>query len=204
MNAATIPRVLCVHGASITDWMADVARLRIRVFGEYPYLYDGDEDYEVRYLATYTRSADSILVLAVDGDRVVGASTGLPLADEEPMFQVPFRARGINVDEVFYFGESVLLSEYRRLGLGHCFFDERESHARALGRLRFTAFASVDRAPDDPRRPSAYRGNAKFWHGRGYQQQAGMSMSLAWKEISEAAESDKQLTFWLRPMEDAQ
>lgn len=205
MNAEqTTPRVLSVHGAAITDWLADVARLRIRVFRDFPYLYDGDEDYESSYLATYARTPDSILVLALDGDRVVGASTGLPLADEEPEFQAPFHAKGINVDEVYYCGESVLLAEYRGLGLGHRFFDERESRARALGRFRFTAFASVDRASDDPRRPSGHRDNDTFWHGRGYQRQADMTMSLAWKEIGETAESEKQLTFWLRPMEDAQ
>lgn len=199
-----MPRVLSVHGVSITDWMADIARLRIRVFRDYPYLYDGDEDYEARYLATYARTSDSILVLAIDGDQVVGASTGLPLINEEPMFQAPFRARGIPVDDVFYFGESVLLAAYRGQGIGHRFFDERESFARALGRFRFTAFAAVDRATDDPRCPVGYHSNQRLWHRRGYQRQEDMKMNLAWKEIGESEASRKQLTFWLRPMEEVQ
>ena len=181
--------------------LADVARLRIAVFRDWPYLYDGDADYEATYLAAYTRTPRSVFVLAFDGDAVVGASTGLPLADEEPAFHAPFLERGFDVERVFYCGESVLLPAYRGRGVGHAFFDAREAHARALGGFDFTAFAAVDRAPDDPRRPPAHRGNEAFWSARGYVRQPGMTMQLAWKEIGEHAGSAKPLTFWLRPLE---
>lgn len=183
--------------------LAEVARLRIEVFREWPYLYDGDVDYEAAYLATYTRAPRSVFVLALDGDTVVGASTGLPLADEEPAFHAPFIDRGLDIDRVFYCGESVLLPAYRGRGVGHAFFDAREAHARALGGFDTTAFAAVDRAPDDPRRPPGYRGNEAFWTARGYVRQPGMTMYLAWKEIGEQVESAKPLTFWLRPLERA-
>lgn len=194
-------RIACFRGVEIGDRLDDVARLRIAVFRDFPYLYDGDPVYEARYLQTYTRSPDSLFVLALAGDTVVGASTGLPLADEEPTFQRPFLDRGMSVDDVFYCAESVLLPEYRGLGIGHRFFDEREAHARRLGRFRWTAFAAVDRAEDDPRRPLAARGNESFWCKRGYEREPGMTMHLAWKEIGETCESEKALTFWLRPLE---
>ena len=196
-------RTEVLRGAAIAPRLDEVARLRIAVFREFPYLYDGDFDYEARYLQAYVETPDSVCVLALDGDRVVGASTGLPLADEEPGFQAPFVERGIPVGEVFYCAESVLLPGYRGRGLGHRFFDEREAHARALGRFRWTAFAAVDRAADDPRRPPDARDNDAFWFGRGYVRQPGMTMRLAWKEHGEAEESDKSLTFWLRPLEPA-
>ena len=164
----------------------------------YPYLYDGDPAYEARYLRTYTRTADSLFVLAIDGDRVVGASTCLPLAQEEAAFQQPFLERGMAVEDVFYCGESVLLPEYRGRGIGHRFFDEREAHAQRLGRFDLTAFAAVDRASDDARRPPQHRDNDVFWDKRGYVRQPGMTMRLAWKELGEANESEKALTFWLR------
>src|SRR5690606_27158098 len=133
---------------------------------------------EERYLGTYARSAGSLWVLAIDAGEIVGASTGLPLADEEAGFRQPFVERGIDPARVFYFGESVLLPRYRGLGVGHRFFDEREAHARALGGFEWTAFAAVDRPPDDPRRPAGHRDNDAFWARRGYARQPGMRFSL--------------------------
>ena len=196
-------RIETVRGPDIGPRLADVARLRIAVFRDWPYLYDGDEDYEAQYLSTYVRSADSVFVLAVDGDRVVGASTGLPLADEEPAFLAPFAERGIDGSQVFYCGESVLLPAYRGRGLGHAFFDRREAHARALGRFDWTAFAAVDRDEADPRRPHDHRGNEGFWTKRGYVRQPEMTMRLSWKEVGDTNETEKALTFWLRPLEAA-
>ncbi|MBE5315522.1 MAG: GNAT family N-acetyltransferase [Xanthomonadales bacterium] len=191
----------CLRPVEYARHIADVARLRIEVFRAFPYLYDGDVGYEERYLATYAQSADSVWVLALDGERVVGASTGLPLADEDAAFKQPFIARGIDPQRVFYFGESVLLPAYRGLGLGHRFFDAREAHARALGRFEWTAFAAVDRAADDPRRPAGHRDNDAFWTKRGYGRQPGMGFRLSWREIGEPAESEKPLTYWLRALE---
>lgn len=194
-------RVERVAGRDLAPWLDDVARLRVAVFRDWPYLYAGDFDYERGYLQAYARSAGSVVVLALDGERVVGASTGLPLADDTIEFQRPFLDAGRPVDDVFYFGESVLLSDYRGRGLGHAFFDHREAHARALGGFRWTAFCAVDRAADDPRRPPGHRGNEAFWAKRGYLRQPGMTVRLAWQEIGEAAPSEKPLTFWLRPLD---
>lgn len=191
------PEIRHVRGPEIEPWLDDVARLRIAVFRAWPYLYEGDAAYERDYLAAYARSPDSVFVLALDGSRVVGASTGLPLADDQPAFSAPFRATGLPLEQVFYFGESVLLPEYRGRGVGHAFFDRRESHARMLGRFRWTAFCAVDRDGGDPRQPPDHRGNDAFWHKRGYARQPGMTMRLDWNEVGRG-EVAHALTFWLR------
>jgi len=196
------PTVRALSGDAIQPWLESVAQLRMTVFRDWPYLYAGDVDYERAYLQAYARSTRSVFVLAFDGDTVVGAATGLPLADDDAAFQTPFVDQDVAVDRVFYFGESVLLPQWRGRGIGHRFFDLREAHARALGGFDMTAFASVDRAGDDPRRPPGHRDNDVFWHKRGYVRQPGMTMLLRWDEL-DAGEVLHPLTFWTRPLEVA-
>jgi GNAT superfamily N-acetyltransferase len=188
------------NGSQIEPWLDAVAALRIAVFRDWPYLYAGDRAYEKQYLATYAKSPESLFVLAFDGERVIGASTGIPLTDETDAFRKPFLDRGMAPADVFYFGESVLLPEYRGHGLGHRFFDEREGYARRLGRFAQTAFCAVERDAGDPRRPSDHRDNDAFWIKRGYARQDDMFCELDWQEIGMAQASSHRLRFWLRPL----
>jgi GNAT superfamily N-acetyltransferase len=174
-----------------------LARLRIAVFREYPYLYDGDATYERRYLATYLETAGAVVVLAWHGARVVGASTGLPMAGEPHGFLAPLRAGGLDPAACFYFGESVLEPGYRGRGVGARFFDEREAHAAALG-FRATCFAAVVRPADDPRRPPGHRALDAFWRRRGYRARPELTTSIAWREVGEAAETAKPMVLWTR------
>jgi GNAT superfamily N-acetyltransferase len=193
--------ILALTGRDAACHLDAVAALRIAVFRDWPYLYAGDLDYEANYLATYAASPESLFVLAVDAGRVVGASTGIPLAHETRAFVEPFVARGIPSADVFYFGESVLLPDYRGQGLGHRFFDERERHARRLGRFRMTAFCAVERDADDPRRPPGHRPNDSFWSKRGYRPQDDMVCRIDWPEVGLPATTSHRLRFWLRPLE---
>lgn len=190
-------------GDQIVDYLDDLARLRVGVFRDWPYLYDGDDDYERHYLAKYAQSSRSVCVLAVLENKVVGASTGIPLADEMSALKSPFIAQAIEVERIFYFGESVLLPAYRGLGIGHRFFDEREAHASSLGVFETTAFCSVQRDAGDPRKPVDYRSNDMFWEKRGYRRNETLTCRLAWKERGDLDESSHELGFWLRRLETA-
>ena len=128
-------RLEILTGPSLEAALPALAGLRIKVFREWPYLYDGDLAYEEAYLQRYRNSKDAIVVGAFDGDRLVGASTGTPLVDHAEDFAVAFAGSEIDLNTVFYCAESVLLPAYRGLGLGHSFFDARESHARDHGYL---------------------------------------------------------------------
>ena len=186
-----------VSGAQVLPWLDAVATLRIEVFRDFPYLYDGTLDYERRYLTTYASAADSLFVLALDGDKVVGASTGIPLVDAEPEFQAPFMARQIPLENVFYFGESVLQRRYRGHGLGHRFFDARETFAATLGKP-ITAFCAVERPDTHPLRPAHYTPLDAFWQQRGYSKQSDMRALYAWQDIGEPHTTDKSMVFWLK------
>ncbi|MEL7216567.1 MAG: GNAT family N-acetyltransferase, partial [Pseudomonadota bacterium] len=145
-------RVERLQGEALRDALADVARLRIAVFRTWPYLYDGDMAYEEAYLQVYRDNPRAILIAAFDRDRLVGASTGAPMAEHDDDFGAAFSDQHPDMSDVFYCAESVLLPDYRGQGIGHRFFDMREAHARALC-FGHSAFCAVSRPADHPLRP---------------------------------------------------
>jgi GNAT superfamily N-acetyltransferase len=186
------------RGAELLPHLDALGGLRIAVFREFPYLYEGSLEYEREYLLTYVRSPDSLVCLAFDGDRAVGATTCLPMLDEGPEFQAPFLQAGYELGALCYFGESILLPEYRGRGLGKEFFNRREAHASTLPGIRFTTFCAVDRPENHPQRPPDYRPLDGFWASRGYVRHPELQATFTWKEIGQTEESAKPLTFWLR------
>ncbi|ACO45002.1 GNAT family N-acetyltransferase [Deinococcus deserti] len=186
-----------LDGPGLQPYIADLARLRLKVFRDFPYLYAGSAEYEERYLQTYLDAPDSLVVVARDGAEVVGASTALPLVQETPEIQAPFQASEFISEDILYLGESVLLPEYRGRGLGHAFFDHREAHARRLG-LKVTAFCAVQRPSDHPRRPASYRPLNAFWAARGYTERPDLTTTLSWQDLDEDHETPKPMRFWVR------
>lgn len=201
MKPATIT-VRRLSGKAILPYIEEAARLRIEVFREYPYLYEGDMKYEQAYLKSYTGADSSVMVLAMVGKKIIGVSTGMSLEQAAEEFRNPFIQQGYDLRRIFYFGESVLQREYRGRGIGHAFFDERECHARHLG-FQHCVFCAIDRSKEDPRRPSEFRPLNAFWHKRGYQPIQGLKCQLSWKEIGAATEQVHSLQFWAKPALEA-
>ncbi|MEI6745418.1 MAG: GNAT family N-acetyltransferase [Methylococcaceae bacterium] len=185
-------------GVALERHISDLARLRIEVFRDFPYLYDGDFEYEKKYLQTYLDCPESVIVLAFDGDEVVGASTAMPMKHETAEIQKPFLENGYNLDEVFYCSESVLNKNYRGLGIGVKFFDEREAHAAELGGFKHITFCCVQRPENHPRRPADYVPLDAFWTKRGYVKHAELHTEYVWKDLDDTDETAKPMTFWLK------
>ncbi len=182
-------------GDALQAALGDLAQLRIAVFRAFPYLYDGDLDYERHYLRSYTDNPRAVLVAARDGDRIVGAATGMPLADHADASQISGPLPP--VDRIFYCAESVLLPDYRGHGLGHAFFDLREAEARKQG-FDFTLFCGVVRPEDHPMRPEGYRPLDAFWRKRGYEKAEGVTATFHWTDLGDTEESPHTLQAWIR------
>ena len=188
-----------LHGASLTRYLHALASLRIAVFREFPYLYEGSHAYELDYLSRYAEAEGSSLVLARDGDRVIGAATCTPLMGQGEEVIRPFRDAGYDPAEVFYFGESVLLPAYRGRRIGHAFFDHREQAAREGG-FRIVTFCAVVRPEDHPRRPANYVPHDAFWTKRGFRRRPELSTHFSWRDLDEEQESEKTMVFWTREL----
>lgn len=186
-------------GAAVREFIPYLARLRMNVFKEYPYLYDGDLDYETDYLHTYVCCSESNIVIVFDDKRIVGASTAIPLQYETYECQAPFINQKMNINEIFYLGESVLMPEYRGRGVYKHFFREREEAAREFG-SKISAFCGVDRPIDDPRKPITHRSLDPIWQRFGYEKRPHLCAYYSWKEINQSERTTKPMAFWLKTL----
>jgi GNAT superfamily N-acetyltransferase len=192
-------KILRLKGPDIIPFIPELARLRINIFKEYPYLYDGNLDYEYKYLDTYIKCPESVIVFALDHNKVVGASSGIPLEFETIELQKPFLDNQINIQDVFYFGESVLEPEYRGRNIYRQFFAQREAAAREYG-CKIAAFAAVERDPDDPRKPKDYVPLDDVWKYFGYEKHPELYAYFEWKEVGEKIQTPKPMIFWLKKL----
>ncbi len=189
--------LLTLSGGQAAPYVEELARLRIAVFREYPYLYEGDMAYETAYLDTFLQAQDNVLILVREQERIVGASTGLPMVEETDNIKEPLIEAGYNIQRVFYYGESVLLPEYRGQGWGKAFFAERERFARSLGRFDTLTFCAVERPEGHPLRPAGYQPLDPFWKQQGFEPTSHFCY-IRWQERGETEEKAKPLRYWVK------
>lgn len=187
-------------GSRLESALKDLARLRIEVFRDFPYLYDGSLDYEAGYISALAGSKDAFIVAAEVEGRIVGCATGSALLGHHEEFAAPFIAHNLDPAQVFYCGESVLLPAYRGHGLGHQFFNLREAHAKDHG-YKYSAFCGVIRPKDHPLRPANYLPLDAFWEKRGYRKVPGLIASFRWKDVGQPEETDHSMQFWMRELD---
>ncbi len=201
-------RIQLFTGDTIQPYTRNLAALRIEIFKEYPYLYNGDFDYEQIYLYSYIHAKNAAVVLAFDGKDVIGASTCIALKESDSFIQFPFITEEYDVSKGVYFEESVLKKEYRNQGIGVRFFEEREKWAadyfkkENIEQGKFTAFCAIDCPEDHPLCPKDYQNLEEFWKHRKYEKQPNLQTQIAWKEIGKEEEEFHNLTFWIRQWEN--
>ncbi|MEO3471810.1 GNAT family N-acetyltransferase [Roseomonas sp. CAU 1739] len=186
-----------LRGDALRAWLPRLVGLRVAVFRDWPYLYDGSPGYEETYLAAYADSPGAAVIVAIDGDRAVGCATCQPMNEAQARVQAAFRGRGLDPARYCYFGESVLLPAYRGRGAGVRFFEMREAHARSLG-LPAAAFCAVTRNDNDPRRPKDHVALDGFWGRRGYVRRADVSVVFDWQEVGDDRATPHALGFWVK------
>ena len=192
--------VKSVTGADIYAILPDLARLRMVVFRDWPYLYDGTLEYEEKYLANFAAAKGAVVITAYNGKDMVGASTAAPMIEHADEFGEPFRKAGYDLSKIFYCGESVLLKSHRGYGLGHAFFDGREAQAYALGGFTHSTFCRVVRPDDHPLKPADYAPLDPFWNKRGYHPVDGIVATYDWKDINQAHETRHQMQLWMKKL----
>lgn len=186
-----------INKSDFSHYIDDLARLRMQVFREWPYLYDGDEAYERTYLRSYLNNDRAFMVGAFSATDIVGVSTAMPLADHDAAFAKPLQDAGYDISWIFYFAESVLLPQYRGGGAGREFFTLRKKEALRQG-FDKAVFSTVIRDSGASEKPASYVPLDGFWQRIGFKKIESVKTSFAWKDIGEDQETEKPMAFWMK------
>ncbi len=199
MNFSKEIAVQLLTGSAIADLLDDVATLRLGIFREYPYLYQGRREDELGYLKTYGEAPDACVVMAYDGCAVVGAATGMPLIHEDPQVPEAFRGTALPLNRLYYVGELLFRLEYRNQGLGQKLLARLESHVRSLGSYRSLTCATVERPDSHPLRPRDYIPITRFLGRTGFVRLPGVITRFVWRE-TDGVKRDHPMQFWIREL----
>ena len=186
-------------GAAVAAGLDDMATLRLDIFREYPYLYEGRRDDELVYLETYATAPDACVILAHDGATVIGAATGMPLSHEDQQMQDALSGTALPLDEIYYIGELLFRPAYRNCGLGGKLLGQLESRIRSLGRYRTLTCATVERPDNHPLQPPGYLPITRFLAHTGFARLPGVSTNFTWRE-TDGIKRDHPMQFWIKPL----
>lgn len=187
-----------LSGQRLEPYFRSIAELRINVFREYPYLYEGSHEYEEEYLRPLFESSNSIGVIAMAEGKCIGFSSGLPIEEAHQEFKEPFTSFFLPTPLLFYFGESVLLPEFRGRGIGRELMMRRIRFAERLSQYKAIVFCAIDRSMDTSPPPPSYRSPERLWRAAGFKPLSGVSAQFSWKEIGALETSNHPMLFWGR------
>lgn len=187
-------------GNDIIEGIDEIARLRIDIFAEYPYLYDGCVSYEVESLSKFANIKQSFMVVMKDKGHIIGLLTGLPLAHEQPAVRRPFTNSMYPLNSTFYFSEVLMYPAYRGNGFASKLFKLAEQYVSQLCTYMYIALANVVREANHLKRPSAYRPLDGMWQHFGYKPLANHICIMDWQEHGDDHETAKPLMFWIKSL----
>jgi GNAT superfamily N-acetyltransferase len=184
-----------IRGPEIENHIDDLGRFRIKIFREYPYLYDGNIEFERVYLDPYSRNPESLLLILQDARGIIGACTGTPLTGEDNDFQNAFM--GENKDEIYYIGAVILRADSRGQKLGSRLLSTALSLID-MKRFKKTSLCTVDRGLNHPRRPGNYCPPDCLWEKYGFVKSTNLLAYLAWTDIGQKIETKKPMNIWFK------
>lgn len=189
-----------LSGSQTKPYYKSIANMRINMFREFPYLYEGSYEYEEDYLNTYFNSSHSAFMLVLDSGKVVGFSTSIPLAEELEEIQAPFKAHHLPVKDYLYVGEVMLEEPYRGQGILRKFLEYHEERAKILN-IPHVTLMSVIRPEDHPMQTEKYRKLDPIWQHFGYKRLENMDVKIKWKQVDTHKDEENILALWVKEIE---
>lgn len=181
-----------------------LSTLRINTFREYPYLYEGNLDYEKKYVAGYLTSKQSLIAVAKVDEKIAGISTGIPLISESDIVadaKLLFEQNNINPEHYYYYGEIIVLPEYRQQGLTKKLYAAKEKLVKQWG-YQSVCFLTVTRPDNHTLQPLDYEPLDPMWKHLQFHKN-NLKINYKWPTLQSdgsVIECDNEMEFWCKAL----
>ncbi|MCE5319258.1 MAG: GNAT family N-acetyltransferase [Parachlamydia sp.] len=193
-----------LFGQQIRDYASVISPL-LGIFAEWPYLYQQSDPLEdVKYiLERYADQPDSVVCIAFDGKIAVGAAMGVPLTQAPQHYRDAFPENERRPD-IFYWGEMVVLKEYRGEHIATELLTQLGRHVTESGKYKAICFASVEREADyrlSHHKPAKYVSLDVLWKRFGFEKRLDIRMQGKWTVLKEDADSLHEMFVWWKRLD---
>jgi GNAT superfamily N-acetyltransferase len=155
-----------------------IAQLRIDTFKEYPYLYSGTLEGERDFLQTYNEHQHEMVGQATVDGTLAGILTGKPLSIFPEATDL-FKKEGLNPEEYYYFGEIIILSDFKNKSVDTQLFNNLEQQVKQWGYTKACLMIATDQQ-NHSMRPASYEDyEASLCKRLGYVKTT-ITISLTW------------------------
>lgn len=191
-------------GAQIGEHAREISPL-LSIYGEWPYLYRQLNPLEdVTYIQErYAEQPDSIVCIAYQGDKVIGAAMGVPLTQAPQHYRDAFPENERRPD-VFYWGELVVLKEFRGEHIASGIYNKMGRHVIDSGKYKAICFASLERDAHYRLRhlqPADYVPLDDLWKRLGFEKRPEIAMQGKWTVLGDSEDSFHEMFYWWKKLE---
>ncbi|HLC06649.1 MAG TPA: GNAT family N-acetyltransferase [Candidatus Babeliales bacterium] len=179
-----------------------VAQLRVNIFRNYPYLYDGNIAEEMDNLEKYAQHNNSALAIAYYNENPVGFLCGSDLIHYSVHFENSvadlFKGVDLNIENYYYCADIIILPEHRGKYLAPQLFDAIENYAQQKG---YTACCFItEHHENHPLKPRDHKSLVPLWNSLNYKKSALITYA-SWQthQVDGTIKLEQHpLIFWLK------
>lgn len=189
-------------GVKLKKYIDTVSMLRIKIFKEFPYLYEGELNYERSYLEGYCQDPYSMLAVALINGNVVGVSTGIPLLSSSTIIsdaKKVFSQKNVDINDYYYYGEVMILPEFRGQGIIKKLYSAQDELIKTWG-FNHVSILTVVRENNHPLKPRGYKSSDKMWRYLGFIRN-NLTIQYSWPTLqpdNSVKDTINTLEFWTK------
>lgn len=189
-------------GAKIAEHAHVISPL-LSIYGEWPYLYQQSDPLEdIDYIMDrYAKQTDSVVCIAYNGPKAIGVAMGVPLTQAPPHYRDAFPENERRPD-IFYWGELVVLKEYRGKHVAHEMYTRMAAHI--LGKYKAICFASLEREDNYKLahlKPAHEASLDSLWKRLGFEKRPDIKMQGKWTVLGDSEDSLHDMFYWWKKLD---